>query len=235
MKQLLTIAALAIFAIASSAQAQIVNLGATKLTNRNDGDYITVNRVCGLTSIQMSVQGDGAVIEDLKFVFGNGSVQDVRVRRRFDQGTTSRWIDLDGAKRCVKGIYVYGHSYKRKPRQSLIQFKGRQVNQPQERMFGATMLQNRSDLDVIRFRNPVCGLANVKIKVKRDVAVIEHLLVQFGNGQDQEIRLRKRFAPGSESAWKDLVGQRRCIKQVVIIGHSGNRRPGQTRVEFWGR
>lgn len=221
-----------------STLAQKVRLGETSLTNRAGGDYIQVQggAVCGLTHFQIAIRKDGALINDLKVVFGNNEVQDIQVRTRFEAGTESRWVDLDGNQRCIKAVIVYGQSFQRTDQSAkvvLFGLKGGAAGNEDTILLGTTRMGNQRSGDRINLPQMVCGLTKFKIKVKQDEARIDYLAVQFGNGQTQQINVRQNFAPGSESNWKDLDGQQRCIRSITVFGQSAQG-GGRSKVEFWG-
>lgn len=214
-------------------------LGETMLENRADGDFIKVRggQECGLTHFKIGVRGDGAVIKDLRVVFGNGDVQDISVRERFQPGTDSRWVDLQGDKRCITGVFVFGHSFSRTPRMSKVIFFGLKQKDydqdPRRVLLGRVVLANGPDSDVVDLRRPVCGLTNFKIIVRGDDATVNFVGLQFGNGSFQQIPVRSFFRKDSGSEWKDLKGDARCIDKIFISGRSSSR-PRASTVELWG-
>jgi hypothetical protein len=40
--------------------------------------------------------------------YGNGAVDRLPVRQRIAQGSETRWIDLRGGRRCVRGVKIVG-------------------------------------------------------------------------------------------------------------------------------
>lgn len=224
-----------------SFEANKVRLGETFLMNRNDSDFIAVEggQVCGLSAFKIAIRGDDARIRDLKVLFGNGQMQDIPVRLNFARGTDSRWVDLAGDTRCIKGIYVNGKSRTRTPRETRVVFFGvkRDYRDPDFRAvkLGQTSLMNRSDADFIDLRGSNCGMRSFKISVLGDDARIDYLMIQFRNGESQQINVREVFRAGTSSNWKDIDGNRRCIDKVFVYGRSSNIRLRPSIVEFWGR
>lgn len=216
---------------------RVVELGETFLMNRNDGDFIPVRggKACGLSAFQIGIRGDGAQIHDLRVIFGNGQMQDMPVRQQFRAGDNSRWIDLRGDERCLQGVYVFGRSRSGNPRQTRVVLRGLKNESDPAVLLGRTRLQNGRDLDFIDLRGQKCGLQKFKITVREDDARIDFLMLQFQNGQTQQIDFRQDFRKGSSSAWKDLAGNRRCIDKVLIAGRSSLRDRKQAVVEFWGQ
>ncbi|HEY8278204.1 MAG TPA: hypothetical protein VIH99_01185 [Bdellovibrionota bacterium] len=104
--------------------ARPVLVGATALSNRPDGDFINLRQpVCGLTKFMVRVRNDGARIEYLSVIFGNGQSQQIQVREFFQRGSGSQWKDLDGSRRCIDKIVIFGQSATR-PQQSVVEFWG---------------------------------------------------------------------------------------------------------------
>lgn len=107
---------------------------------------------------------------------------------------------------------------------------------------GDVDLRDAKDWDRINL-GPCRGTANVKVtklgvRVTKHPAQIDKLGVEFWNGEKQELTVRHRFTPGSESRWIDLSGEARCIKSIRIIGDTDSIgwRPGkQAQVAFWGK
>ena len=69
--------------------------------------YVNIGaEVCGVTEVRIHVEGDNLTINDLDLLFGDGSIQDIRLRNNFAPGQVSRWIRLAGGPRCVKGLFI---------------------------------------------------------------------------------------------------------------------------------
>jgi len=74
----------------------------------------------------------------------------------------------------------------------------------------------------------------VKIQVLHRVADIDYVAVQYGNGAWDQLPVRERFAPGTDSRWIDLRGGARCVERIAIVGDTDGA-PGLARVRVWGR
>lgn len=107
---------------------------------------------------------------------------------------------------------------------------------------GMVSLTDMKDRDVVNL--PACKFSpnqrvgQIKLKVFKHAAEIDHLRVQFHNGQSQRLHVRDYFYPGSSSRWMDLNGRKRCIKKIVVVGDSETRgfRPfKQAKVLFLGK
>jgi hypothetical protein len=69
--------------------------------------YVNIGaQVCGVTEIRIYVRGDNVTIKDLDVLFGDDHTQDISLRRNFAPGQTSRWVRLNNAPRCIKGLFL---------------------------------------------------------------------------------------------------------------------------------
>lgn len=213
-----------------------VFLGVARLGSRSTFNDLRALRSCGLTHVRLEVVGGGAEIDVLEVIFADGSSQVLNVRERFKAGTSSRWIDLAGGKRCVNRIRVIGRSNDGRPGDTQLLFFGRSLPQRTfEAVFlGRTQLSNGQDWDDLNIRD-VCGVHEIKLAVRRGHADIDYLALVYANGVTEELKVRSQFGQGSESRWIDLSGGARCVSKIQIVGKSDDRRPGQTVIEFYGR
>ena len=119
------VVSLAMPASASAAREEL--LAETRLANHTDVDFVPV-RSCRdghefVSAIQIRVLRDTADIDQVLVQFGDRSIQELHVREVFTPRIPSRWIPLDGGKRCVRGLRVIGKSGPRAMR-SLVQVFG---------------------------------------------------------------------------------------------------------------
>uniref|UniRef100_B8HV24 Uncharacterized protein n=1 Tax=Cyanothece sp. (strain PCC 7425 / ATCC 29141) TaxID=395961 RepID=B8HV24_CYAP4 len=66
-----------------------------------------------------------ADIKQLNLRFGDGTTQQLYVRENLNQGSETRWIDLQGNKRCITRITVVGDTDDRSQNRALLQVFGR--------------------------------------------------------------------------------------------------------------
>lgn len=66
-----------------------------------------------------------ADIKQLSLRFGDGTTQQLNVRENLNQGSETRWIDLQGNKRCITRITVVGDTDDRSQNRALLQVFGR--------------------------------------------------------------------------------------------------------------
>jgi len=75
----------------------------------------------------------------------------------------------------------------------------------------------------------------VKITVQNAPLNFHKCIIHFGNGDTQQLRLRKSFAKGSTSAVHDLNGKDRTIKKVVFWYDTKNKSRRRAHVHLWAR
>jgi hypothetical protein len=124
-KILIGIALFSVFAISSSFTSSNNKPGAWFLLGDKsvgfgvDHDVIYFgNWKDDVRQLQLRVTDGPLKMYDMKIYFDNGSVQDVALRSRFAQGSSSRVIDLDGGLRHLSKIeftyetkgFIHGHA-----------------------------------------------------------------------------------------------------------------------------
>ena len=190
-----------------TAYANRVLLGTVSLLDQKDRDVVTLapcktSNNKKISKIQLEIKRYNAEINKLKVVYHNGESQLLTVRQNFKAGTTSRWIDLNGAARCVNKIIVIGDTNTRRRtnrRQSKVTFWGFHPQKVSEKLIpnlnikpqpipvrpapanipntmgvqlGKVRLTDRTDRDVVRL--PACNTsANVGVN-RVQLVVKEH-------------------------------------------------------------
>jgi hypothetical protein len=104
-------------------------LGKTQLSYaENDRDVLQLGKCPPnqkISSIKVAVVKGTADIKLLRVRFGNNQTEDLLVRSRINQGSETRWIDLNGNKRCVTTVVVVGDTTNASPRLATLQVYGR--------------------------------------------------------------------------------------------------------------
>jgi hypothetical protein len=93
----------AMLALATPASAW-EQIGYQQADMRRDHDTIQVRGNDRYRQIRLCVERSPLRMRDLKVVYNNGAVQDVRVRRRFDPDSCTRAIDLRGRRRNIDTV-----------------------------------------------------------------------------------------------------------------------------------
>ena len=75
----------------------------------------------------------------------------------------------------------------------------------------------------------------IQLRVVGGPANIDSVVVQFGNGERQRLRVRENFRAGQRSRWIRLGREARCVRRIWVTG-SGAFVPFlfNTRVQIWG-
>lgn len=93
---------------------------------------------------------------------------------------------------------------------------------------GSIQVADRTSKDVIRL--PVCDgnknipVNSIQLKVRKKPVQIDKVKVEFYNGQQQLLTVKKHMKAGEDSRWLDLKGDARCIKKIVFVGDADTRR-----------
>jgi len=105
------------------------------------------------------------------------------------------------------------------------------------RLLGTTRLSFReNDLDSININScPKPAYNAIQLRAKVGNIDIRSLYVKYGNGQVERLRVAENIRQGGRTRWIDLNGNRRCIKQIAILGDTDNTSNRRARVEFLGR
>lgn len=85
-------------------------LGSTRLTKVENDKDVLVFKTCrrGINAVQLRANRGQVEIERLWVRFANGARDELQVRDRIAEGGHSRWLDVNGAERCIKAIGVVG-------------------------------------------------------------------------------------------------------------------------------
>jgi hypothetical protein len=94
-------------------------------------------------------------------------------------------------------------------------------------VLGQTLLAyEENDRDVLLL--PACNssanqrVTKLKLRALRGDADVESVVVVFGNGERQQLRVRENINQGQETRWVDLLGEARCIRKIVVLGDTDN-------------
>lgn len=214
-------------------------------------------------AVQIEVRFAPVQIEEIAVQFGDGSEQRLPVHEFFSPDSSSRVFDLPGDTRCVRRVYVTGRTLEVFGPQAAIAIYGTRFyggghgdgdhdrdrgdhgrDFEGRRFLGATSLDDHHDHDIIRlgncFRRPgVPGMGGrdsarvLQFRVTGNDAEIHQVIVVYGSGQAEEIRIRPFFEQNSSSDPKDLAGQRRCIQEIMVSGRTiNNHRYGFAEARF---
>lgn len=103
------------------ADAQWVSIGKKKVTYGPDYDEMIVTSVRGdFKAIKIRVTKAAVNMHRCVIVFGNGTKQEVQLRKYFAPRTESRVIDLNGRDRVIKKIKFWYDTKNRAPKRGTV-------------------------------------------------------------------------------------------------------------------
>ncbi len=100
---------------------------------------------------------------------------------------------------------------------------------------GSRVVNYGLDRDVIHVGANDGGFTKLKIEVRGGAVNMHRLVVEYGNGEKDEIELRHDFVRGSESRMIDLNGGKRIIKNITFVYDTKNRARRRAVVTVFGR
>ena len=106
---------------------------------------------------------------------------------------------------------------------------------PRWEKLGSRKVNFSLDRDEILVTAREGGFTALKLKVRRSGINLHKVVIHFGDGSTQQVRVQKRFHQGEETRVLDLDGGKRIIHKVVFIYDTKNIRSRKARVELWGR
>lgn len=239
--------------VAGAASAQKWELlGEKEVGFRVDRDVIKVGRKEGrYEKLRLRVEKNDIELLDLKVVYGNGDVQDIRVRSNIRAGSETRPLDLSGDRgRFIKEIQlVYKTDGRRRRGGALVQVYGDPVRgrggdrggdrADDRRKYDWELLGKRKvgfliDRDVIKVGRKEGRFRKLKIAVNGNDIELLDLKVVYGNGKEDDVRVRQKLKSGSETRPLDLEGRGRVIDRIELVYKSRPSFRGQATLEVYG-
>ena len=86
---------------------QWIELGSAKVNGQADHDTIQVNNNATFRAIQIRVDGSAVHFDHIIVRYGNGQHEQISVRDVVQPGSSSRAIDLPGARRAIAKIDLW--------------------------------------------------------------------------------------------------------------------------------
>lgn len=208
--------------------------------------------------ILLRAKGGDIRLVDLKVVYGNGEVDDIRVRSNLRDGTTTRTLDLKGRHRGIRRIeMVYRQGKQRRLRPVLVEVFGRPAKKKQPTLapegddavdgqddtfaggawavLGSRDVDLSLDRDAIDVRRGDGPFDAVALRARGNAVEIYDIRITFGNGKRQTIRVDERLRPGRQSRTLDLKGAARRITKVEMLYKKARTRGRRATVEVLAR
>jgi len=196
-------------------------------------------------ALRFQVEGNDVHLIALRLVYLNGQDEDVRVDRLIQRGS-GLVVDLPGDRSFLRQIDMrYRSSFglslgpggPRVERAVVTVYGDRAGRRP------PPVADRRwEELDTRRFERteaevvlkPDRGRAgSIKLRSIGETIEIRRIMIEFGNGETQEVRIGRRFDQGEETEAIDIEGRRRPIDRVTV-SLDPRRRPGRAGLTLLG-
>lgn len=209
--------------ITGAAQAREVPIGSVTYEARPEREVINVGgREGEFRAIRFEVRQNDVEVTDLRFVYANGSTEDVRVRQFFRAGSSSRVIDLGSPRRALKQVII---NFRPKGPARIVFFGiegsgGGGGGGGDWTRLGCKDVRFLIDRDTLKVGRQEGRFSALRIKVKRSPVEMFNLRVTFGNGTRLDAPVRELIPPGNTSRSIDLPGNNRGIDKIEMIYRS---------------
>ncbi|MBQ0733301.1 hypothetical protein [Aquimarina celericrescens] len=100
---------------------------------------------------------------------------------------------------------------------------------------GSRTVNYRLDRDVIKVTAKEGSFKKLKIKVTGGSINMHRMIIQYGNGQKDEILLRHNFSRRSATRVIDLKGNKRVIRDITFFYDTKNLSRKRAKVHVFGK
>jgi hypothetical protein len=167
-----------------------------------------------LRAIRFDVRGADVEIDSFAVVYGNGQSDEFRVGDVFRGGTSSRRIDLRGRARNVKQVNIV---YRAHGRTRITILGDALVVQPQWSELGCKTVGFFVDHDTINVGLGEGMFTALRLRVANRPVEFLDVMVVYGNGQRDTLRIRSVIPPGGMTRPIDLPGASRGIRRIEML------------------
>jgi hypothetical protein len=248
--KLIGLVAIIWLSLVSSAQAVGWELlGERSVRFTTDRDTISVTSSEGkFSKLKLKVLRNGIELLDVKVIFGDGTSQDLKIRRFIAAGSETRVLDLVGPARVIRKVELRYRSRAKHVKRAKVQLWGLQTGASSSapksappaatgtwELLGKRTVSFRADRDVIRVSGSEGTFRKIKLKVLNRRIKLLDLKVHFADGSTFDVSVRKTITAGSETRVIDLPGAARVISKVEMTYSPAERRRGKAEVHLWGK
>jgi hypothetical protein len=221
------VAALPFAVTPSKAQPGWVELGCQRVNFGIDRDVVRVGRRDGtFSAIRLRVRGNTVHMFDVKVVYGNGAVDDIRVRANIPAGGTTRPKDLQGADRVIDRVELLYRSRPNFRGEGVICVEGLTVSAgppPGPAVWielGCQRVNFAIDRYVVRVGRREGTFRAIRLRARGNTVHMFDVKVVYGNGAPDDIPVRANIPAGGSSGPLDLKGGDRVIDRVELVYRS---------------
>jgi hypothetical protein len=221
-------------------------LGCREVGFNADRDVIPVGNNAGrFSAIRLSARGNAVEMLDLRVYYLSGQPDDIPVRAVIRPGAYSGNLPLEGARE--RGLARIEMVYRAVPNQrgrATVCADGLRVVQagpgpgPAPRDFEELGCQDVGfgvDRDAIRVGRQEGTFSAVRVRTHNNAIELFDLIVTYGNGRSDNIRVRTNIVPGRPTGWLDLQGGNRGINRIDMVYRARPGFGGRARVCVDGR
>ena len=101
-------------------------------------------------------------------------------------------------------------------------------------LLGKRIVNVKADHDEIMVTAHEGTFTKLKFRILKAPIIIRNVKIVFGNGENKNIILKRKFAAGGESKIIDLPGNKRIIKKIVL-NYKAIPGKGKAVVAVWGK
>jgi hypothetical protein len=224
-------------------------LGERSVRFITDRDTISVTSSEGkFSKLKLKVLRNGIELLDVKVIFGDGTSQDLKIRRFIAAGSETRVLDLVGPSRVIRKVELRYRSRAKHVKRAKVQLWGLQTGASSSapksspptatgtwELLGKRTVSFRADRDVIRVSGSEGTFRKIKLKVLNRRIKLLGLKVHFADGSTFDVSVRKTIAAGTETRVIDLPGAARVISKVEMTYSPAERRRGKAEVHLWAK
>ncbi len=197
-------------------------------------------------ALQFQVEGNEVHLISLRLIYLNGHAEDVRVDRLIPRDN-DLVVDLPGERSFLRQIdmrYRSNFGLSLGPggvrvQQAVVKVYGDRARRPPPSVAETrwdeidTKRFERSDEQVVLRPDRDSGrIGSIKLRSLGDTIEIQRITIQFSNGEDQVVRINRRFERGEETDAIDLEGRRKIERVTVVL--DPRRRPGRAGLALLG-
>jgi hypothetical protein len=172
--------------------------------------------------------------------YGNGTSEELEVRENIRAGGQTRPIDLKGVDRVINSVdFLYGKGTWRPGVRPKVTLYGVKVVPPRParwELLGQTTVQGKRDFDSIKVGRAEGRFRELQLRVTGAPVEFYRVVVNYGNGQKDELEVKEKIRAGGQTRPIDLKGNERVVSSVDFFYGKGTWKPFvRPKVSLYGR
>jgi len=215
-------------------------LGAKSVDLGIDRDVINVGGRQGLfDKLRFRVNDNGAVIYDIKIIYGNGGTESIQANQTVAAGAWSKTFDIRGDGRRIHRIELVYRATAAKSGRALIEVYGQEpagaktVSEGWE-LIGVKSVAPGADRDVIQIGQSEGLFKRLQLRALNNSIAIYDMKVVFGNGEVEKPKFPEMLRAGTTSTEIQLTGKHRFIRHIELVYRALDANKGRAVIEVFG-